>query len=131
MTDAQWDLAPADFDDLVDLVREADVDTHEIEAVTDALRGVAADPAPETVAGIKRRLIVYALRYGGKALAWLLKHFSKEAASYVLRHSTQLADFLDRAENWATEKITEYLVRLGVPRRYAAEIARAIMALAG
>ncbi|MCX5328524.1 hypothetical protein [Streptomyces sp. NBC_00140] len=129
MTEAQWDITEADLDDLVAQVREAGQDTQEAEEIKAALSGGEATPAE--AAGVKRRLIVLALRYGGKALAWLLKHFSQEAAQYVIRHSQRLADFLDRAENWAVDKITRFLEGCGVPVQQAQAIARTIMAIVG
>ncbi|GAB2537826.1 hypothetical protein [Nocardia heshunensis] len=131
MTEPRWDISADDLDDLVTQVREAGQDSAEVEAARSALSGAVNTLAPSGIEGYKRKLIVLALRYGGKALAWLLRHFSKEAAEYVLRHSKQLADFLDRAENWVQDKIIHFLVGCGVPHQYAVEIARILMALAG
>jgi hypothetical protein len=130
MSEVPGDVTTADLDDLVERMREAGQDTPEGEELRAALARLDELP-PAQAAGVKRQLVVAALRYGGKVLAWLLRHFSQQAAEYVLRHSQRLADFLDRAESWAVEKIAQFLEGCGVPGNHAWEIARAIMAIVG
>ncbi|GAA2531921.1 MULTISPECIES: hypothetical protein [Streptomyces] len=124
------DLTSADLDDLVERMRAAGQDGAEGEELKAAM-GRLDELPPVQAAGLVRQAVVAALRYGGRVLAWLLRHFNQEVAGYVLRHSQVLADFLDRAENWAVAKIAQFLERLGVPGHHAAEIARVLMAIVG
>ncbi|PSM38788.1 hypothetical protein C6Y14_35025 [Streptomyces dioscori] len=130
MSEAPGNITTADLDDLVERMREAGQDTTEGEELRAAFAQLD-EMSRAQAAGFKRRLVVAALRYGGKALAWLVRHFSEQAAEYVLRHALQLADFLERAESWAVEKIAQFLQGCGVPGNLALEIARVIMAIVG
>ncbi|WP_106403198.1 hypothetical protein [Actinocorallia populi] len=128
MVDAQRDITVSELDDLIGRMREAGQDPREIEEFKTVLSGGRQIRA-EQRAGFTRTAIVYALRYGGKALAWLLRYFSEEAAGYVLRHATALGDFLDAAEHWAVNEIAGFLQRMGVPAGPARTIAEVIVSL--
>lgn len=126
MIDAGWEITRAELDDLARRMHD----------VRPAAQGIGAaigggDLVAVLAAGVKRPLLVFALRYDGEALTGLLRHFSGEATVYLTRNSQRLADFLEQAENWSVAKITVFLEGCGVPTRYARETALITMALAG
>lgn len=128
MVNAQWDITVSVLDDLIGQVREAGQDPRQLEEFKAALGGERLLPASQR-AGFTRSVVVYALRYGGQALAWLLRYFSEEAAGYVLRNATALGEYLNSLENWAVNEISGFLQRLGVPAGPARNIAEVIVGL--
>ncbi|WP_328491363.1 hypothetical protein OHS59_00395 [Streptomyces sp. NBC_00414] len=125
----ELNITEADFDDLIARVAEEGGDPQVVETIKSAFLGDAR-LAEVDVQGATRRLIIYALRYGGRGLVWLLKFFSADAAQYVERVRVELAAYLERHRVWVVGQLTTFLVvTCGVPRPQAAKIAAKLVDL--
>ncbi|MFG6115554.1 hypothetical protein [Thalassobacillus devorans] len=78
------------------------------------------------VQGLKKTAIVYAFRYGGKALSTVLDVVSDSTAKYVKKNSGKIADAIDDASTMIHGEIYQSLLSAGVPTFYARNIAWAI-----
>lgn len=129
----EWAPSASDLDDLVGRVRAAGGNT----AVVGALRAALADSGgvrvgsltPADLRGLKRRVVVHALFYGGSALDALLVRLDDRTARYVRLHAARLAVHLDRTTDWAVQPIAQFLAFCGVPRSSALAAARAVLGL--
>ena len=76
--------------------------------------------------GLKKTAIVYAFRYGGKALGTVLDVVSDSTATYVKKNSGKIADAIDDASDLLYASIYQSLLSAGIPTFYARNIAWAI-----
>lgn len=76
--------------------------------------------------GLKKTAIVYAFRYGGRALSTVLDVVSDSTATYVRKNSGKIADAIDDASAMIHGEIYQSLLSAGVPTTYARNIAWAI-----
>jgi hypothetical protein len=120
------EITQEDVDDLIQRMRQEGADTREAEEIKQKLDGPIAQQ--EKVL-IWKKLIIWALRYGGRILAKILSRLSRPAGEWLQRISKRLADFLESLEDWVVDRIADFLQRLGVPRDIAEAIARVIVAL--
>lgn len=140
----EWAPSVSDLDDLVDRVRAAGGDTAVVGALRAALVGggdagaagtapagtaPAGSLAPADLRGLKRRVVVHALFYGGSALDALLLRLDDRTARYVRLHAARLAVNLDRTADWAVQPIAQSLAFCGVPRSSAPAAGRALSGL--
>lgn len=135
----EWAPSVSDLDDPVDRVRAAGGDTAVVGALRAALVGggdagaagtaPAGSLAPADLRGLKRRVVVHALFYGGSALDALLLRLDDRTARYVRLHAARLAVNLDRTADWAVQPIAQSLAFCGVPRSSAPAAGRALSGL--
>lgn len=76
--------------------------------------------------GLKKTIIVNAFRYGGKYLGEVLEIVSDDAAKYVTKNSGLIAKGIDNASAMIHGEILQSLINVGVPLKYARNIAWAI-----
>jgi len=82
---------------------------------------------PVEIMGWKKSAIVYALKYGGRALDAILDLISPEHARYLTKYADEIADFLDSISNSFEARLIDFMIfELGIPNSSARAIAWAI-----
>jgi hypothetical protein len=76
--------------------------------------------------GIRKWVVVKALRHGGSAFARIAGYLNRDARIYLDQHSKLIANTIDRISGGFYGAIYQALLRVGVPGNIARTIAWAV-----
>lgn len=76
--------------------------------------------------GVKKTALVYALRYGGKALSSVTEYLNKDTAKYLSKNADLIADTLESVSSGFRGAVVQALISVGVPHSAASTIGWAI-----
>lgn len=86
-------------------------------------------PAKYEERGVKKEIIVYALRNGGKYFDNLVEFASPKTATYVKRYRNKVADAIDKSSSMLEGEVLQALIKAGVPQVHARNIAWVVTAV--
>ncbi|QXJ21797.1 hypothetical protein AGRA3207_002692 [Actinomadura graeca] len=119
MTEAvSYEFTAEELEELVNLTREAGLDTDAIETAVAVLTGNRAASEAE-LKGARIKILIAALRYGGRILADIVGHLSAEAGAFLRSVATRLADAISTGYVLSVAALVNWLVRMGANQNVA------------